>query len=99
MLTDQFSNRQHRPESDGRARFFKLLRKLTDQGTTVLMVEQNAKSALTMSDDAIAWESGRLVLHRPASELLVDSDIKRLCLGGACDAAAAVTESKMEMLA
>ena len=62
---------------------FKLLRKLADQGTTVLMVEQNVKSALKVSDDAIALESGRLVLHRKASELLADPDIERLFLGGA----------------
>jgi branched-chain amino acid transport system ATP-binding protein len=62
---------------------FKLLRRLADQGTTVLMVEQNVKSALKVSDDAIALESGRLVLHRPASELLADPHIERLFLGGA----------------
>lgn len=62
---------------------FKLLRKLADQGTTVLMVEQNVKSALKISDDAIALESGRLVLHKPASELLADPNIERLFLGGA----------------
>ncbi|MGH6627463.1 MAG: ABC transporter ATP-binding protein [Burkholderiaceae bacterium] len=61
---------------------FKLLRKLADQGTTVLMVEQNVKSALKISDDAIALESGRLVLHKPASELLSDPHIERLFLGG-----------------
>ena len=49
---------------------FKLLRRLADQGTTLLMVEQNVKSALKVSDEAIALESGRLVLHRPAGELL-----------------------------
>lgn len=62
---------------------FRLLRKLANQGTTVLMVEQNVKSALKISDDAIALESGRLVLHRPASELLADPHIERLFLGGA----------------
>jgi branched-chain amino acid transport system ATP-binding protein len=56
---------------------FRLLRKLANQGTTVLMVEQNVKSALKISDDAIALESGRLVLHRPASELLADPHIER----------------------
>jgi branched-chain amino acid transport system ATP-binding protein len=61
---------------------FKLLRKLAGQGTTVLMVEQNVKSALKISDDAIALESGRLVLHKPASELLTDPNIERLFLGG-----------------
>jgi branched-chain amino acid transport system ATP-binding protein len=62
---------------------FKLLRKLADQGTTVLMVEQNVKSALKVSDEAIALESGRLVLQKPASELLSDPHIERLFLGGA----------------
>jgi branched-chain amino acid transport system ATP-binding protein len=62
---------------------FKLLRRLADEGTTVLMVEQNVKSALRISDDAIALESGRMVLHKPASELLSDPHIERLFLGGA----------------
>ena len=61
---------------------FKLLRKLANEGTTVLMVEQNVKSALKMADEAIALESGRLVLHRKADELLADPDIERLFLGG-----------------
>ena len=66
---------------------FKLLRKLAETGTTVLMVEQNVKSALKMADEAIALESGRLVLHRAASELLADPNIERLFLGGAPPAA------------
>ncbi len=61
---------------------FKLLKALAAQGTTVLMVEQNVKSALKISDDAIALESGQLVLHKPASELLADPNIERLFLGG-----------------
>ena len=61
---------------------FKLLRKLAEQGTTVLMVEQNVKSALKLADDAIALESGQLVLHKKASELLADPNIERLFLGG-----------------
>jgi len=63
---------------------FHLLRRLADdQGVTVLMVEQNVKSALKMADDAIALESGRLVLHKAADELLADPNIERLFLGGA----------------
>jgi branched-chain amino acid transport system ATP-binding protein len=69
---------------------FKLLRKLANQGTTVLMVEQNVKSALKISDEAIALESGRLVLQKPASELLADPNIERLFLGGAHAATQAV---------
>jgi branched-chain amino acid transport system ATP-binding protein len=68
---------------------FKLLRRLADGGTTVLMVEQNVKSALKAADDAIALESGRLVLHKPASQLLADPHIERLFLGGAHAVAAA----------
>jgi branched-chain amino acid transport system ATP-binding protein len=60
---------------------FKLLRKLVDQGTTILMVEQNVKSALKYSDDAIALESGRLVLHQSAAEILADPEMDRLFLG------------------
>lgn len=60
---------------------FKLLRKLADQGTTVLMVEQNVKSALKYSDDAIALESGRLVLHQSAAQILADPEMDRLFLG------------------
>ena len=68
---------------------FKLLRNLAGQGTTVLMVEQNVKSALKMADDAIALESGQLVVHRKASELLADPNIERLFLGGGLEAASA----------
>jgi branched-chain amino acid transport system ATP-binding protein len=61
---------------------FALLRKLADGGTTVLMVEQNVRSALKYSDRALVLEMGRLALDRPASELLKDPDLNRLFLGG-----------------
>jgi branched-chain amino acid transport system ATP-binding protein len=71
---------------------FRLLRQLADEkGTTVLMVEQNVKSALKMADDAIALESGRMVLHKAADELLADPNIERLFLGGAHAASATTT--------
>jgi branched-chain amino acid transport system ATP-binding protein len=60
---------------------FKLLRNLASNGTTIMMVEQNVKSALKISDEAIALESGRCVLHKRADELLADPDIDRLFLG------------------
>ena len=62
---------------------FKLLRKLADQGATVLMVEQNVKSALMYSDQAIALESGRMVMTRPAQDILSDPQMQNLFLGGA----------------
>jgi branched-chain amino acid transport system ATP-binding protein len=59
-----------------------LLRKLADDGTTVLMVEQNVRTALKFADRALVLEMGRLALDRPASELLGDPDLNRLFLGG-----------------
>jgi branched-chain amino acid transport system ATP-binding protein len=62
---------------------FQLLRKLADAGTTVLMVEQNVRSALKYADRALVLEMGRLALDRPAGELLEDPNLNRLFLGGA----------------
>ena len=62
---------------------FRMLRALADAGTTVLIVEQNVRSALALADEAIALESGRQVLHRRAEELLGDPELERLFLGGA----------------
>ncbi len=46
------------------------------------MVEQNVKSALKVADNAIALESGQLVLPKKSSEFLLDPNIERLFLGG-----------------
>ncbi len=59
-----------------------LLRALAEAGTTVLMVEQNVRTALKYSNRALVLEMGRLALDRPASELLHDPDLNRLFLGG-----------------
>jgi len=61
---------------------FRLLRSLADAGTTVLMVEQNVRSALNFADRALVLEMGRLALERPAAELLHEPDLHRLFLGG-----------------
>ena len=61
---------------------FRLLRTLADAGTTVLMVEQNVRSALNFADRALVLEMGRLALERPAGELLHEPDLHRLFLGG-----------------
>ena len=59
-----------------------LLRQLADDGVTVLMVEQNVRTALKYSNRALVLEMGRLALDRPAAELLQDPDLNRLFLGG-----------------
>jgi branched-chain amino acid transport system ATP-binding protein len=61
---------------------FQLLRSLADSGTTVLMVEQNVRSALNFANRALVLEMGRLALDRPAGELLNDPHLNRLFLGG-----------------
>ena len=65
-----------------------LLRQLADAGTTVLMVEQNVRTALKYSDRALVLEMGRLALDRPAASLLGDPDLNRLFLGGHAKTAA-----------
>jgi branched-chain amino acid transport system ATP-binding protein len=63
-----------------------LLRKLADSGKSVLMVEQNVRTALKYSDRALALEMGTLALDQPAAELLNDPDLNRLFLGGSAKA-------------
>jgi branched-chain amino acid transport system ATP-binding protein len=60
---------------------FRLLRTLADGGTSVLMVEQNVKSALGVADRVLLLESGRLTLDTPAAKLLDDPDLNRIFLG------------------
>ena len=68
---------------------FRLLRGLADAGTSVMMVEQNVRSALAVSDRVLLLEGGRLMLDSPAAKLLDDPDLNRVFLGrpaGAQDA-------------
>ena len=51
------------------------------QGTGVLLIEQNAKMALSIADHGYVLETGRVVKEGTASELLVDSDIRESYLG------------------
>jgi branched-chain amino acid transport system ATP-binding protein len=60
---------------------FRLLRSLADAGTSVLMVEQNVRSALAVADRVLLLESGRLMLDSPAAGLLADPDLNRVFLG------------------
>jgi branched-chain amino acid transport system ATP-binding protein len=62
---------------------FQVLQQLRDRGTTILMIEQNAKSALDVSDYGLVLQQGRLALAGTASEVLNHPEIGRLFLGGA----------------
>ncbi|RUM91126.1 MAG: branched-chain amino acid ABC transporter ATP-binding protein [Thermodesulfatator sp.] len=54
---------------------------LNNEGTTVLLVEQNARKALEISHRAYVLETGRVTLQGPARELAEDSEIRRAYLG------------------
>jgi branched-chain amino acid transport system ATP-binding protein len=60
---------------------FAAIRRLVDGGTTVLMVEQNARAALAMADYAYVMEQGRITLHGRASEISADDHVRRAYLG------------------
>jgi len=53
----------------------------TEQGTSVLLVEQNAKAALSISDYGYVLENGRVVLNGPSEKLIDNEDIKQFYLG------------------
>ncbi len=61
---------------------FDMIKKVNDEGTTVLLVEQNAKKALTIADRAYVLETGKMVKTGSGRELLEDDSIKRAYLGG-----------------
>jgi branched-chain amino acid transport system ATP-binding protein len=61
---------------------FAIIADIRRQGTTVLMVEQNAYLALRMADRGYVMENGRIVLSGPARNLLSDDHVRRVYLGG-----------------
>ncbi len=60
---------------------FKIIEKVSSAGTTVLLVEQNAKKALSIADRAYVLETGRISKSGNAKELLNDDAIKKAYLG------------------
>jgi branched-chain amino acid transport system ATP-binding protein len=62
---------------------FQILKEINDQGTTILLVEQNATQALQLSHRAYVLETGAVVKAAPAAELLDDPSVREAYLGGA----------------
>ena len=60
---------------------FDIIREVSKGGTTVLLVEQNAKKALSIADRAYVLETGSIVLEGRAEALLADDSIKKAYLG------------------
>jgi branched-chain amino acid transport system ATP-binding protein len=62
-------------------RIFEIIRAIHGSGTTMLLVEQNAHTALTLADRAYVMETGRIVLHGPAAVLRRDPKVRAAYLG------------------
>ncbi|MBM6855447.1 ABC transporter ATP-binding protein [Mediterraneibacter glycyrrhizinilyticus] len=60
---------------------FDIIQAVSESGTTVLLVEQNAKKALSIADRAYVLETGNIVLEGNAKDLLEDDSIKKAYLG------------------
>ena len=61
---------------------FSIIAELKREGTTILLVEQNASAALEVSDDAYVLENGRIVLSGPAAEVAENPAVAAAYLGG-----------------
>ncbi len=59
---------------------FKIIQEINDSGTTVLLVEQNAKKALAIADKAYVLVTGNIVLSGKASDLMNDDSVKKAYL-------------------
>ncbi len=60
---------------------FQIIREINKEGTTILLVEQNARMALTVADRAYVLETGEIVLSGPAAEMAKNPAVKRAYLG------------------
>ena len=60
---------------------FRVIVRLREEGNTVLLVEQNAKAALTIADRGYVLETGKVILQGSAEDLLANRDVQRAYLG------------------
>jgi len=60
---------------------FRIIREIREQGTTILLVEQNARSALEVADHGYILENGRIVMDDKCDELLKNEDVQEFYLG------------------
>lgn len=60
---------------------FKVMKKLSEQGITVLLIEQNVKQALELAHRACVLENGRLTLEGPCCDLIKNDHVKKAYLG------------------
>jgi ABC-type branched-chain amino acid transport systems, ATPase component len=60
---------------------FNIIKEISASGTTVLLVEQNAKKALSIANRAYVLETGKIVLQGKAEDLINDESVKKAYLG------------------
>ena len=63
-------------------RVFDALEEINAEGTTILLVEQNARMALNFAQNAYLLEVGKIIKSGPTSELMNDPEVKKAYLGG-----------------
>ena len=63
-------------------RVFEALKEINKEGTTILLVEQNAHMALNFADHAYLLENGRLVKGGSSKEMMDDPEVRKAYLGG-----------------
>ena len=60
---------------------FEIIKKLNESGITIVLVEQNAKLALSIADRGYVLETGKIILSGTGEELLNNEDVKKAYLG------------------
>ena len=68
-------------DAEGPKEIFAIIRKLHAEGITVLLVEQNAKMALSIADRAYVLETGSITMEGDAKDLLHDEKVRKAYLG------------------
>jgi len=67
---------------------FKIIKTINDEGVTILLVEQNARMALAISDIGLILENGRFVMKGSSRDLMEDKDVKEFYMGVRSEASA-----------
>lgn len=60
---------------------FEIIKKLNESGITIVLVEQNAKLALSIADRGYVLETGKIILSGTGEELLNNENVKKAYLG------------------
>jgi branched-chain amino acid transport system ATP-binding protein len=63
------------------SQIFNIIKAINEDGTTILLVEQNARKALSVAHHAFIMETGRIVLEGTPEKLLQDADVQEFYLG------------------